>query len=38
MTLGTDASQTVAAVANAVMIGRPVCIAAFGAGQEGVRF
>jgi 4-hydroxymandelate oxidase len=24
--------------ADAVMIGRPVCIAAFGAGQEGVSF
>ncbi len=35
---GTDILKMLALGADAVMIGRPVCIAAFGAGQEGVSF
>jgi isopentenyl diphosphate isomerase/L-lactate dehydrogenase-like FMN-dependent dehydrogenase len=35
---GIDILKMLALGADAVMIGRPVCIAAFGAGQEGVRF
>ena len=35
---GTDILKMLALGADAVMIGRPVCIAAFGAGQEGVFF
>ena len=35
---GVDILKMLALGADAVMIGRPVCIAAFGAGQEGVEF
>ena len=35
---GIDILKMLALGADAVMIGRPVCIAAFGAGQEGVSF
>ena len=35
---GIDVLKMLALGADAVMIGRPVCIAAFGAGQEGVSF
>lgn len=35
---GVDILKMLALGADAVMIGRPVCIAAFGAGQEGVSF
>ena len=35
---GVDVLKMLALGADAVMIGRPVCIAAFGAGQEGVEF
>ncbi len=35
---GVDVLKMLALGADAVMIGRPVCIAAFGAGREGVRF
>lgn len=35
---GIDILKMLALGADAVMIGRPVCIAAFGAGQEGVAF
>jgi isopentenyl diphosphate isomerase/L-lactate dehydrogenase-like FMN-dependent dehydrogenase len=35
---GVDILKMLALGADAVMIGRPICIAAFGAGQEGVEF
>ena len=35
---GVDILKMLALGADAVMIGRPICIAAFGAGQEGVSF
>ncbi|MFQ5451801.1 MAG: alpha-hydroxy-acid oxidizing protein [Nitrospinaceae bacterium] len=35
---GVDILKMLALGADAVMIGRPVCIAAFGAGAEGVQF
>ncbi len=35
---GVDVLKMLALGADAVMIGRPVCIAAFGAGREGVAF
>ena len=35
---GIDIIKMLALGADAVMIGRPICIAAFGAGQEGVSF
>ena len=35
---GIDVLKMLALGADAVMIGRPICIAAFGAGQEGVSF
>ena len=35
---GVDILKMLALGADAVMIGRPVCIAAFGAGREGVEF
>ena len=35
---GIDILKMLALGADAVMIGRPVCIAAFGAGEEGVSF
>ena len=35
---GVDILKMLALGADAVMIGRPICIAAFGAGEEGVRF
>jgi isopentenyl diphosphate isomerase/L-lactate dehydrogenase-like FMN-dependent dehydrogenase/biotin carboxylase len=35
---GVDVLKMLALGADAVMIGRPICIAAFGAGQEGVEF
>ena len=35
---GIDVLNMLALGAHAVMIGRPICIAAFGAGQEGVSF
>ncbi len=35
---GVDILKMLALGADAVMIGRPICIAAFGAGREGVRF
>ena len=35
---GVDILKMLALGADAVLIGRPVCIAAFGAGAEGVRF
>ncbi|MFQ5672727.1 MAG: alpha-hydroxy-acid oxidizing protein [Nitrospinales bacterium] len=35
---GIDILKMLALGADAVMIGRPVCIAAFGAGREGVEF
>ncbi|GJL77915.1 MAG: glycolate oxidase [Nitrospinaceae bacterium] len=35
---GVDILKMLALGADAVMIGRPVCIAAFGAGREGVQF
>lgn len=35
---GIDILKMLALGADAVMIGRPICIAAFGAGQEGVSF
>ncbi|MZH47203.1 MAG: ATP-grasp domain-containing protein, partial [Nitrospinae bacterium] len=35
---GIDILKMLALGADAVMIGRPVCIAAFGAGQEGVSY
>ncbi|NIP99682.1 MAG: hypothetical protein GWM98_03965, partial [Nitrospinaceae bacterium] len=35
---GLDILKMLALGADAVLIGRPVCIAAFGAGKEGVEF
>jgi len=35
---GIDILKMLALGADAVMIGRPICIAAFGAGREGVEF
>lgn len=35
---GVDILKMLALGADAVMIGRPICIAAFGAGKEGVKF
>lgn len=35
---GSDILKVLALGADAVLIGRPICIAAFGAGQEGVSF
>ena len=35
---GIDILKMLALGADAVMIGRPVCIAAFGEGRDGVRF
>ena len=35
---GVDILKMLALGADAVMIGRPICIAAFGAAQEGVEF
>ncbi len=35
---GIDILKMLALGADAVMIGRPICIAAFGAAQEGVEF
>ncbi|MEC7641039.1 MAG: alpha-hydroxy-acid oxidizing protein, partial [Nitrospinota bacterium] len=35
---GVDILKMLALGADAVMIGRPICIAAFGAGKEGVEF
>ena len=35
---GVDILKMLALGADVVMIGRPICIAAFGAGREGVRF
>jgi len=35
---GIDVLKMLALGADAVLIGRPICIAAFGAGQEGVEF
>ena len=35
---GVDILKMIALGADAVMIGRPVCIAAFGGGKEGVEF
>ena len=35
---GSDILKMLALGADAVLIGRPICIAAFGAGQEGVSF
>lgn len=35
---GVDILKMLALGADAVLIGRPICIAAFGAGEEGVKF